>query len=511
MRKAWPKVLIASVLVIFAGCALLRAFLPERWAVNAPIANSLFGWGGAAPTADGVGRLNVARGYEISLYALVPNARMLLATPGGDVLVSAPRDSKVVLLERDGDGDGRPDAVRDLLTGLSRPHGLALSDDGWLYVGEASSVSRVRFDAATGTVRGERATIVTGLPEGGNHWTRNVGIGPDGMLYVTAGSSCNVCEEPDEKRAAMMRYEADGSGYELYARGLRNAVDFAWRPGTGELYATDNGRDLLGDDFPPCELNRVARGGDYGWPVANGNRIPDPDFGAGQHARIRASIPPAFEFPPHNAPLGIAFLEHAAQPAAYRGAALVALHGSWNRTRKDGYKVVSLHWRADGSIRSEDFVTGFLVEEEVFGRPVDVVEAPDSGTIFVSDDYGGAVYAIRRAGTSSASARTAAAEATPASAAARADPLAELEAGERARLAATGERAWDANGCASCHIAESAEAGMVAKPLAGLAARYDLPALTAFFAAPTPPMPAPPLDEAGRRALAVYVLERFGH
>ena len=507
MRSSRVKFLVASVLVIFGGCAVLQSILPP---INAPIMNSLFGWGGDAPSESEVTqRLRVPQDYEIALYALVPGARMLVATPRGDLVVSLPRAGKVLLLERDRNDDGRPDAARDLLSGLSRPHGMALSGDGWLYVGEASSVARVRFDVAKGELQGAPETIVTGLPEGGNHWSRNVGIGPDGMLYVTAGSSCNVCEEEDEKRAAMMRYAADGSGYELYARGLRNAVDFAWQPRTGELFATDNGRDLLGDDFPPCELNRVVRGGDYGWPVANGNRVPDPDLGTGQEARIAASIPPAFDFKPHNAPLGIAFLAHASQPVTYRGAALVALHGSWNRTEKDGYKVVALHWDESGAIRSEDFVTGFLEGEKVFGRPVDVVEAPNSGTIYVSDDYGGAIYAIRRKGASAGLAPAGSGEASVPTA--PLDPFAGIEPAERAPLATAGASAWNANGCAACHIAAGAAEGMVTKPLAGLTARYDVASLTAFFAAPTPPMPAPPLDETGRRELAVYVLQRFGN
>jgi glucose/arabinose dehydrogenase len=510
MQRPWLKVPLVFVFTIFVGFALFQCVLPP---VNGPIMNVLFGWGADPPSEGEVGqRLHVPPEYEVALYALVPGARMLLATPRGDLLVSLPRDGKIVLLARDKDDDGRPDAMRELLTGRSRPHGLALSPDGWLYVGEASSVARVRFDVATGTLQGTPETIVTGLPDGGFHWTRNVGIGPDGMLYVTAGSSCNVCKEQDEKRAAMMRFAADGTGYELYARGLRNAVDFAWRPGTGELYATDNGRDLLRDDFPPCELNRIVRGGDYGWPVANGDRVPDPDFGAGQEQRIAASIPPAFAFNPHNSPLGIVFLTHASQPARYQGVALVALHGSWNRTRKDGYKVVALRWDEHGTIRSEDFLTGFLADDEVSGRPVDVVEAPNSGTIYVSDDYGGAIYAIRRRGALAAMTGATGAPAPAASAEVRPlDPFAGIEPGEREALAAAGEAAWNANGCAGCHIAEGAAPGMVTKPLAGVAARHDVASLSAFFAAPTPPMPVPPLDEAGRRALAVYVLQRFGN
>ena len=193
--------------------------------------------------------------------------------------------------------------------------------------------------------------IVTGLPEKGNHWTRTLRVGPDGRLYVSIGSSCNVCEEKDPRRAAMLRMQLDGSGQEILATGLRNSVGFDWRPATGELFATDNGRDLLGDDFPPCELNRITPGGFYGWPYANGDNVPDPDFGAGHEAQIATALPPVHRFRAHNAPLGIVFLRNQPAGDAYHGAALVALHGSWNRTRKDGYKVVSLHWRPDGSDR----------------------------------------------------------------------------------------------------------------------------------------------------------------
>ncbi len=170
-------------------------------------------------------------------------------------------------------------------------------------------------------------------------------------------------------------------------------MGFDWQPRTGRLYATDNGRDLLGDDFPPCELNHVVKGGFYGWPYANGNRVPDPDYGADHDDRIRASIPPAHGFRAHNSPLGITFVRGRQAPPAYRGAALVALHGSWNRTQKDGYKVVSLHWRSDGRIEERDFVVGFEEDEDVIGRPVDVAEGPD-GAFYISDDYAGAVYRV---------------------------------------------------------------------------------------------------------------------
>jgi glucose/arabinose dehydrogenase len=505
MRSRWLRYVAISVCSIFAGCAALRAFLPERYAVDAVLLNNLLGWGSDEPARG----LAAPPEYAVSVYAALPRVRMLLATPRGDLVASVPRDGRVVLLARDKDDDGLPDAVRDLLSGLDRPHGLALSPDGWLYVGEGSAIGRVRFDVATGDVEGPLERIVTGLPEGGNHWPRNVGVGPDGRLFVTVGSSCNACFEADERRAAMLRFEADGSGGSIYARGLRNAIDFAWRPGTGELFATDNGRDLLGDDFPPCELNRIVEGGDYGWPVANGDRVPDPDLGAGQEARIAASIPPVFGFRAHNAPLGIAFLAHPTQPERFVGAALVALHGSWNRTTRDGYRVVSLHWDAKGAIEERDFLTGFLVDGKVLGRPVDVVEAPNSGTIYVSDDYAGAIYAIRRAGVAPTPAPPVLPP--PAAPAPALDPLGALLPDERAALAARGAERYAALGCAGCHEPLHATPGVIPKVLGGLAARYDLEALTGFLATPTPPMPPVTGDAADRRALAVHVLERFGH
>ena len=190
----------------------------------------------------------------------------------------------------------------------------------------------------------------------------------------------------------MRSYTPDGKFVDVYATGLRNSAGLDWRA-DGTLYATDNGRDLLGDDFPPCELNEIRQGGFYGWPFANGDRVPDPDFGAGREAVIAASIPPAFGFRPHNAPLGIVFLRSDKQLPEYRGDAIVALHGSWNRSHKDGYKVVALHWDADGTIRSRDFLTGFLKDENVIGRPAEVAEDAD-GAIYVSDDYANAVYRI---------------------------------------------------------------------------------------------------------------------
>lgn len=506
MRRALKLLAaVAGALLAAGGTAVL--LLPDRFVVNAPVRHLILGQGREAPPEAVVGeRLSLPAGTRLTRFATgVPNARFLRLTPAGDLLVSQPRENgQITLLRADRDGDGRSDGREVVVSGLNRPHGMDLHD-GWLYVAETDAVGRVRFDPPSGKASGAFERVVRGLPGGGNHWTRSIRFGPDGLLYVSIGSSCNVCVEGDPRRAAIVRYRPDGSGEEVFATGLRNAVGFDWRPQDGQLYATDNGRDLLGDDFPPCELNRVVKDGFYGWPYASGDRVPDPDFGTGREARIAASIPPVHGFRAHNAPLGIAFLRSERAPAAYRGAALVALHGSWNRTRKDGYEVVSLHWGADGRIEERDFLTGFLgPDEEVIGRPVDVAEGPD-GAVYVSDDYAGTVYRVLwpdGAGTAAAPASAAAgggpqgppalAEGAPASAASR----------------ARGEALWERHACAACHDPAEAPPGMVVRPLRALSARYSTESLASYLLAPNPPMPAYPLAEDERADLAAYLLAR---
>jgi len=501
--RAMRRAVLASVALVLGLISACHWLLPERYAVNAPLGHLLLGRGIETPSAETLEqRLRALPGYSVELFAGgVTNARMLRVSAAGDLLVSTPRSGRILLLERDADGDGRSDGTRTLLEGLDRPHGIDFHED-WLYVAEGDGVGRIRFDPATRSTRGAYERVVNGLPEGGNHWTRTLRFGPDGWMYVSVGSSCNVCEEQDPRRAALLRYRPDGSSEEIFAGGLRNAVGFDWQPGSSALYATDNGRDLLGDDFPPCELNRIEAGQFYGWPYANGDRVPDPDLGAGNEARVRTSRAPAHAFRAHNAPLGIVFLRSAQTPPTLRGTALVALHGSWNRTRKDGYKVVALRWQPDGSIVESDFLVGFERDGEVIGRPVDVAEAPD-GSVYVSDDFAGAVYRVSLGNGPGAGGG---AVAPPGGAG---DPLAALPADERADREARGLALFEAHACAGCHVAERAAAGVVPVLLRGLDTRYTLESLTAFLAAPTPPMPVAALDADARRDLAVHLLERY--
>jgi glucose/arabinose dehydrogenase len=450
---------------------------------------------------EDAGRLVVPTGYAVSLFATgVAEARGLRVTARGDVLVSSPRDGQVVLLEADRDDDGLTDGRRVLVDGLNGPTGLDLAGV-FLYVGEEDAVGRIGFDSATGTVTGSYQRIIEGLPPGGNHWKKTVRVGPDGLLYVALGSSCNVCVEEDERRAALLRYTTTGAFVDVYATGLRNSGGFDWSPVSGALFATDNGRDMLGDDFPSCELNEIVEGGFYGWPFLNGSNVPDPDLGTDRPAALPAAVDPAHAFQPHNAPLGFQFLRHVDHPAEYRHAAVAALHGSWNRSSKDGYKVVSLHFATDGTVEERDFLTGFLRDETAVGRPADVAEGPD-GSIYVSDDFGGAVYRVDPSGSSRA-----VIAAPPGSDGGGYDP-GEVGTQERQGAIAAGRATMDAEGCVACH-APTETGGRAQVVLTDLASRYTLDALVDYLARPNPPMPPYEEDAAARRRLAIYLLDTY--
>lgn len=491
MPKAlrWLGYILAAILVISVG--LYIAFRVLVGGVNFPAG------GGQLDRAAMQSQVRVADGFGLQVFAAdVPNARVLRFTRAGDLLVAQPNLDSITLL-RDRDGDGVAEARSVLLEGLNGPNGMDFLRDGdtdWLYIALNDSIVRVRFDHAAGAAMGEPEALVTGLPVGAAHWKKTLRFGPDGMFYVTIGSSCNVCVEEDERRGTMLRYAPDGSGEFIYARGLRNSAGFAWAP-DGELYATDNGRDLLGDNFPPCELNHVVEGGHYGWPYANGDKLADPDFGDGNESTVAGSIAPVFNYAAHNAPLGIEFLTHPSLPQAWQGVAIVALHGSWNRSEKDGYKVVSMHWDEAGRVSQRDFVWGFLHEDHVIGRPAEVAGGPD-GSIYISDDYANAVYRV----TWGEQGTTVVGQAT----APRVDGHAALAAysdAQRAELTAKGVKAYARYACAACHAGQPGQV-----PLADLADRYDVMTISAYLKRPTPPMPAHIYDDATLEALAVYLL-----
>jgi glucose/arabinose dehydrogenase len=395
MKPRLRRLLAALALAALVIAAALAVFV---WLGPVPVSDKrvmldfLLGRGIAPPDETRVAaQLRAPPGLRVQVYSdEVPLARVMVFTESGDLLVSRTRAGVLSILARDADGDGASDGHRVLLEGLDGPHGLALHD-GWLYVAERTQVRRARFDATRGALAGALEPVLTGLTTDGFHKTKTLGFGPDGWLYLSQGSTCNVCVEQDPRRATIMRMRPDGSEAAVHATGLRNSVGFDWAPWDGALYATDNGRDLLGDDLPPDELNRIEAGRFYGWPYVHGADLADPEYG-GRYRGEAPPTPPVHDFRAHNAPLGIHFLRAARLPG-YERAALVALHGSWNRREPDGYKVVALHWGEDGAIRESDFLTGFLGEDGIIGRPAFVTEGPD-GAIYVSDDYAGVVYRV---------------------------------------------------------------------------------------------------------------------
>lgn len=485
--KNAPGILAVIVLVAIACITLLQYRIP---ALNTP--NSA-----AAQTSALQSRLEVSEGFQVGIYAAdLKNARFIEFTRSGDLLVAQPRQARITLLERDRDGDGRADGQRVLMDSLVRPHSIDFHE-GYLYIAESIAVGRIRFDHETGQTIGDYERIITGLADSGNHWTKTIRFGPDGLLYLSSGSTCNVCLEADDQRATITRYHPDGSGEERFATGLRNSVGFDWAPFDNQLYATDNGRDMLGNDYPPCELNRIEQGRFYGWPYINGFGDLDPDLG--DPAMLAKATSPVHGFRAHNAPLGIRFINIDGFPPEYRAAALVALHGSWNRSTPDGYKVVSLHRRPDGSFDERDFLWGFERDGDVIGRPVDVAAGPDD-CVYVSDDYSMSILRVCHGEAPSGGA-------IPEVRSAETADLDHLDKDRVAALRAAGAQLYRTRGCIACHSLDQETVPFGKIPLRAIARRYDVDALRSFFRTPTPPMPPVRLgNEEDELALATYLL-----
>jgi len=351
-------------------------------------------------TADSVAdeRLATIRlpdGFVIEPFADVPNARQMAWGEQGTLFVGTRRDGRVFAVTDD-DGDGRGERVREIASGLQMPSGVAFRD-GALYVGAVSTI--LRFDDIETRLDDPPAPVVVTdrLPSDQHHGWKVLGFGPDGYLYAPVGAPCNVCRV-DGYYGSVLRMRPDGSEIEVYARGVRNSVGLAWHPVTGELWFTDNGRDHLGDDLPPCELNRARETGlHYGFPFCHAGTLRDPNLGG--DGECADAEPPAQALGPHVAPLGLAIHSGTNVPDSYRGAVFIAEHGSWNRTRKIGYRITVVRLADDHrtALGYETFADGWLKNERAWGRPADVLEAPD-GSLMVSDDRAGKVYRIRYVG-----------------------------------------------------------------------------------------------------------------
>jgi glucose/arabinose dehydrogenase len=387
-----PKAILATLLLLCAlvsACSVIRLGGPTR--LPDPPAPTALPLEVPTPFDLGQGEVSVQAGFEVQIYADgLDGPRMMAIGPDGHLYV-AERGRRRVIRLPDRDQDGLADGVEVAADELESPNSLAFYRDGSLYVGGTRQVVRLSDPDAQGRFQ-RTETIVGDLP-GGGHSTRTVLFSPDWeTLFVSVGSSCNICVEDDPRRAAIVRYDPAGGGETVYAAGLRNAVGLAYRPGTDELWATNNGRDWLGDDLPPETVYVVRELADYGWPRCHSGRIVDPEFGdAGSCEGVAA---PEVEMQAHAAPLGLAFYSGAAFPEAYQGDLFIALHGSWNRREPTGYKVVRIPFDDQGPGPVEDFAVGWLEEGgSSWGRPVDLITGPD-GSLLVSDDAGGRIYRI---------------------------------------------------------------------------------------------------------------------
>lgn len=336
-------------------------------------------------------QIRLPDGYSISVFAdSVENARSMDLSPSGTLFVGTRRAGKVHALI-DSDGDGRADRQYLIAEGLQMPNGVAFRD-GSLFVAEVSRI--LRYDDIENRLNDppEPVVVADDFPTDRHHGWKYIAFGPDGKLYVPVGAPCNVCDRGDPY-AAIHRMNADGSDREVFATGVRNTVGFTWHPETAEMWFTDNGRDNMGDDIPPCELNHAPEPGmHFGFPHIHGDDIPDPEFGEG--ASPMDYTAPVQELGPHVAPLGLEFMQENGETRSDR--ILIAEHGSWNRSEKIGYRVTVVSLDAEGRATSyEPFAEGWLQGEEAWGRPVDLEYLPD-GSLLVSDDAGNRIYRIAR-------------------------------------------------------------------------------------------------------------------
>lgn len=381
--------------------------------------------------------LNVSDGFQISIVASgLENARVILFDPKGRMLVSETKAGRVSILT-DNDGDKIFESKNTLIENLKSPHGLDFYKDSktgttYLYIAETHQVNRYVYDVIAGKLTDAIGQNITKLPADGRHFTRTISFGPNfretpllpgkrgqdtltnTKFYISVGSSCDVCvEDTTWKRAAILESDPEGTYTAEFAGGLRNSVFFAFHPKTKEIWATEMGRDDLGDNLPPDEINIIKVAGPedkfgakrYGWPFCYGNQVRDKTFNQEKFERIDISSdcsktePSVIQIPAHSAPLGLAFIPlNSGWPKEWEGDLLVALHGSWNRSEPAGYKVIRYNLDTNGNVLSqkpEDFISGWLGENgKVLGRPVDLKFASD-GTLYVSDDSSGKIYQVK--------------------------------------------------------------------------------------------------------------------
>jgi glucose/arabinose dehydrogenase len=393
--------------IIGLGCSVI-AFAQSQPAGTGPLKSYHIKPGDLPPPGAGVANpphvvprpagaeLTLPPGFAIDIFAEggFKALRWAMEGPGGEVFVTDTTANTITALI-DADKDGKAESREVFAQGLNRPMGMAIQD-GWFYVGNTDAVLRWPYKPGQKSLTGTPENIAT-VPGGGNHWTRTLAFSPDGKkLYATVGSASNVDVEP-EPRATILEMNPDGSGRRVFASGVRNAVGLTFRPGTDELWASVHERDMLGDDLVPDYVTRIRDGGFYGWPFAYTGPNEDPRRKGERPELVAKSIVPDVLLQSHSAPMGLAFYTGTQFPAEYRGDAFLALHGSWNRKLRTGYKVVRIPVR-DGKPTGgyEDFVVGWSTGDDkpgVWGRPVAILPRAD-GSLLVTDDAANVIWRV---------------------------------------------------------------------------------------------------------------------
>lgn len=401
--KPWIKIvaMAAAVTGLVYSCSkdddLWDWMIPETkdTTASAQINSYVFRPAVVPATAERVQSLKVPAGFAVKKFAEgLGKPRILAISATGNVYASD-REAGIVMMLKDTNGDGTSD-TKQTVANIRQAHGLTINN-GKMYIAAVREVYVADING-DGTL-GQPKMIISNLPDGGQHPNRTLAFGPDGLLYITVGSTCNACVEPNPLNATIVRTNADGTNLTVFAKGLRNTIGFGWHPQTGDLWGMDHGIDWLGDEEQKEEVNLIKQGANYGWPHIYGegkyNPQPPPQGDTTYQQYLALSTLPTLTYQAHSAPLQMAFYTGTRFPAEYRNDAFVAMRGSWNRRTPSGYKVVRLHFEGGKPVRFDDFLTGFLVDNNRshFARLVGVAVHPD-GSLLVSDDTNGVVYRV---------------------------------------------------------------------------------------------------------------------
>ena len=339
-------------------------------------------------------KIKLPPGFTINVYAEVPNARSITLSPSGVLYVGNRAEDKVYAVTDD-NKDGKADKVYTIASGLNTPNGVAFKN-GHLYIATISSILKLENIEASLAAPPQPKVVYDKFPTDEHHGWKFISFGPDGKLYVPVGAPCNICKSENPVYASITRMNDDGTGFEIFANGIRNSVGFAWHPVTKQIWFTENGRDMMGNDVPSDELNTAAVAGmHFGYPYCHEGNIPDPEFGKGKNCSDYTA--PVQKLGAHVAALGMRFYTGNMFGADYLNRVFIAEHGSWNRTEPVGYKLTSVSLDETGkSVANNTFAEGWLQPDgKVLGRPVDV-EMMQDGSMLVSDDYSGVIYRVTK-------------------------------------------------------------------------------------------------------------------